>query len=230
MAGSGHASPAQSQQDRVMTISRATRGQRFFARWYPPLMERSEGAGQRDLRRHQLAQARGRTLEIGAGNGFSVPFYTAQVDSLTLIEPNPEFRRQLTTVVPTAVPREVTVLDGDVHALDFPDASFDTVTASLVFCSVTNPQQALAEVYRVLKPGGRFFFHEHVRGHGLRAGLQDLVTPLQRRLADGCHANRDFEALVFDSDLELDELTRTRMPAALPTIVPLVVGAARRVA
>ena len=193
-------------------------------------MGKSERAGQGDLRREQLGQASGRTLEIGAGNGFSVPYYTDRVEALTLIEPNPEFRRQLDSTVATAVPSEVTVVDGDVHALDFPDASFDTVTASLVFCSVADPQRALAEVHRVLRPGGRFLFHEHVRGHGLRGVVQDLMTPLQRRLADGCHANRDFEALLFDSDLELDELVRTRMPAAAPTVVPLVVGAARRVA
>jgi ubiquinone/menaquinone biosynthesis C-methylase UbiE len=193
-------------------------------------MGKSEDAGQGDMRREQLAQASGRTLEIGAGNGFSVPYYTDQVEALTLIEPNPEFRDQLRSVIATAAPGDVAVMDGDVHALDFPDASFDTVTASLVFCSVTDPQQALAEVHRVLRSGGRFLFHEHVRGHGLRGVIQDLMTPLQRRLADGCHANRDFESLLFESDLELDELVRTRMPAAAPTVVPLVMGAARRVA
>ena len=213
-----------------MTNSTATRGQRFFASWYPSLMGKSERAGQGDLRREQLAQATGRTLEIGAGNGFSVPYYTDRVESLTLVEPNPDFREQLVPVLARAVPTEVTVVDGDVHALDYPDASFDTVTASLVFCSVTDPQRALAEIHRVLKPGGRFLFHEHVRGRGVRGVVQDLMTPLQRRLADGCHANRDFEAMLFASELELDELVRTRMPAAAPTIVPLVVGAARRVA
>jgi ubiquinone/menaquinone biosynthesis C-methylase UbiE len=218
------------EQDRDMTNSTGTRGQRFFARWYPSVMGKSEDAGQGDIRREQLAQASGRTLEIGAGNGFSVPFYTDQVEALTLIEPNPEFRHRLHSVIATAAPSDVAIMDGDVHALDFPDASFDTVTASLVFCSVTDPQQALAEVHRVLRPGGRFLFHEHVRGHGLRGVVQDLMTPLQRRLADGCRPNRDFEALLFESDLELDELVRARMPAAAPTVVPLVVGAARRVA
>ena len=193
-------------------------------------MGKSESAGQGDMRREQLAQATGNTLEIGAGNGFSVPYYTDRVEALTLIEPNPEFRRQLVSMVAAAEPQDVAVVDGDVHALDFPDASFDTVTASLVFCSVTDPERALAEVHRVLRPGGRFLFHEHVRGAGLRGVVQDLMTPLQRRLADGCHANRDFEALLFESDLELDELVRTRMPKAAPTVVPLVMGAARRVA
>jgi ubiquinone/menaquinone biosynthesis C-methylase UbiE len=193
-------------------------------------MRHAEQAGQGDIRRTQLDQARGKTLEIGAGNGFSVPHYTAQVDELTLIEPNPHLRELLARSISHAKPRIITLADGDVHALDYPDATFDTVTASLVFCSVRDPQQALREVHRVLKLGGRFLFHEHVRGNGLRAVLQDVMTPLQRIVADGCHANRDFKSLLFDSPLEVDTMTRTRMPATVPTIVPLVVGAARRVA
>ena len=193
-------------------------------------MRRAERAGQGDIRRTQLGQARGNTLEIGAGNGFSVPHYTAQVDELTLIEPNRHLRELLAGSIRNAQPRIITLADGDVHALDYPDATFDTVTASLVFCSVRDPQRALREVHRVLRPGGRFLFHEHVRGDGLRAVLQDAMTPLQRLVADGCHANRDFESLLSDSPLELDTLSRTRMPATVPTIVPLVVGAARRVA
>jgi ubiquinone/menaquinone biosynthesis C-methylase UbiE len=193
-------------------------------------MERAERAGQGDIRRTQLKLARGKTLEIGAGSGFSVPYYTDQVDELTLVEPNPQLRDLLAVRVSDAAPRTVVLADGDVHALHFPDATFDTVTASLVFCSVTDPRRGLEEVHRVLKPGGRFLFHEHVRGHGPRAVLQDLMTPLQRRVADGCHANRNFESLLLDSPLALDTLTRTKMPTTVPTIVPLVVGAATRAA
>ena len=230
MAENGHARRTTGTKTCGMTTAQASRGQRLFARWYPWLMERAERAGQGDIRRTQLNQARGKTLEVGAGSGFSVPYYTDQVDELTLIEPNPELRDLLAGPISTAAPRKITLADGDVHALDYPDATFDTVTASLVFCSVTDPHRALAEVHRVLKPGGRFLFHEHVRGNGLRAVLQDVMTPLQRFIADGCHANRNFESLLFDSPLELDTLTRTRMPATFPTIVPLIVGAARRAA
>ncbi|UMG93282.1 class I SAM-dependent methyltransferase [Nocardioides sp. TF02-7] len=206
-----------------------SRGQRVFARWYPRMMQRVEDAGQADVRRDQLAQARGRTLEIGAGTGFSVPFYTGLVDDLTLLEPNAALRTALEGRAGEAAARSTTVTDGDAHALAFPDATFDTVTASLVFCSLADPARALAEVHRVLRPGGRFLFHEHVRGSGFRGVLQDLATPLQRRLADGCHANRDFVGLLLDSPFELDELAHLRMPTVVPTIVPLVVGAARRV-
>ncbi|WP_019927581.1 class I SAM-dependent methyltransferase [Nocardia sp. BMG111209] len=208
-------------------MTSATFGQRLFARWYPGFMARVERAGQAQLRRTQLARARGRTLEIGAGNGLSVPHYPDDLPELVLLEPNPAMRDRLTESVgtPTA---PVTIVDGDAHALEFPDASFDTVTASLVFCSVRDPALALSEVHRVLKPGGQFLFHEHVRGTGLRGCCQDLLTPLQRRLADGCHANRDFESLLATADFDVETIDHTRMPTSASTIVPLVVGTARR--
>jgi ubiquinone/menaquinone biosynthesis C-methylase UbiE len=204
-------------------------GQRSFARWYPALMERAERAGQREIRGRQLALASGRTLEIGAGNGISVPHYTDRVDELVLLEPNGSLRARLRDAAAAAAPAVVTVVDGDAHALDFADDSFDTVTASLTFCSVREPRRVLDEVARVLRPGGRFLFHEHVRGTGARGLLQDLMTPLQRRLADGCHANRDFESLLDASALEIEYVEHLLMPTVVPTIKPLVVGRARRV-
>ena len=97
-----------------------------------------------------------------------------------------------------------------------------------MFCSVDDPARALAEVHRVLRPGGRFLFHEHVRGGPVRGVVQDLLTPLHRRLADGCHADRDFEALLASSPLNVESVAHLRMPTWIPTLVPLVVGAARR--
>ncbi|MGH1562228.1 class I SAM-dependent methyltransferase [Mumia sp. DW29H23] len=209
------------------TTATATRSQRQFAGWYPSMMERVERAGQSRIRHDQLAVASGRVLEIGAGNGFSLDHYPATVDDLVLVEPNPAFREQLRhRLAGLALPAEVR--DGDAHDLAFPDASFDVVTASLLFCSVDDPARALAEVHRVLRPGGRFLFHEHVRGGPLRGALQDLVTPLQRRLADGCRANRRFEEHLHASPLEVASISHLRMPTWLPTIVPLVVGTAVR--
>jgi len=190
-------------------------------------MGRIERNGQATIRHDQLAAATGRVLEIGAGSGLSVPHYPAVLDELVLLEPNPAFRARLRELLDrTHIP--ATIVDGDGHDLPFPDRSFDTVAASLVFCSVDDPARALAEVHRVLRPGGRFLFHEHVRGGPVRGVVQDLLTPLHRRLADGCHADRDFEALLASSPLDVESMTHHRMPTWIPTLVPLVVGAARR--
>ncbi|HEY5882519.1 MAG TPA: class I SAM-dependent methyltransferase [Nakamurella sp.] len=210
-----------------MNITATTRSRRWFATWYPTMMGRVERSGQATLRRDQLAAATGRVLEIGAGSGLSVTHYPVGVDELVLLEPNPAFRARLHNLVGDR-PGPVSIVDGDAHHLPFPDASFDTVTASLVFCSLEDPVQALAEVHRVLGPGGRFLFHEHVRGGPVRGLVQDLLTPLQRRLADGCHANRDFESLLAASPLDVVSIAHRRMPTSIPTIVPLVVGAAAR--
>ncbi len=210
-----------------MNTTSATRNGRWFAAWYPMLMGRIERNGQATVRRDQLAAATGRVLEIGAGSGLSVPHYPAGLEELVLLEPNPAFRIRLRELLDrTHVP--AAIVDGDVHDLPFPDSSFDTVTASLVFCSVDFPARALAEVHRVLRPSGRFLFHEHVRGGPVRGVLQDLLTPLHRGLADGCHANRDFEALLASSPLNVESIAHLRMPTWIPTLVPLVVGAARR--
>ena len=199
----------------------------MFAAWYPTLMEQIERNGQAAIRHDHLAAATGRVLEIGAGSGLSVPHYPADLEELVLLEPNSAFRTRLRELLDgTQVPS--TIVDGDVHDLPYPDSTFDTVTASLVFCSVQDPARALAEVHRVLRPGGRFLFHEHVRGGPVRGVVQDLLTPLHRRLADGCHADRDFVALLASSPLHVESVEHLRMPTWIPTLVPLVVGAARR--
>lgn len=210
-----------------MTTTANTRSRRWFAAWYPAFMGRIERNGQATLRHDQLATAAGRVLEIGAGSGLSVPHYPAGLDELVLLEPNPAFRTQLRDRV-RELPVTVSIRDGDARQLPFPDSTFDTVAASLVFCSVDDPDRALREVHRVLRPGGRFLFHEHVRGGPVRGVVQDLLTPLHRRLADGCHANRDFEALLDASPLAVTSMAHRRMPTSLPTLVPLVVGTAER--
>ena len=199
----------------------------MFAAWYPTLMEQIERNGQAAIRHDHLAAATGRVLEIGAGSGLSVHHYPADLEQLVLLEPNSAFRARLRELL-DGTQVTATIVDGDVHDLPYPDSTFDTVTASLVFCSVQDPARALAEVHRVLRPGGRFLFHEHVRGGPVRGVVQDLLTPLHRRLADGCHADRDFVALLASSPLHVESVEHLRMPTWIPTLVPLVVGAARR--
>ncbi len=211
-----------------MSEGRGTRGQRLFARWYPAMMQRSEDAGQAAIRARHLARANGRVLDVGTGNGFSVPHYTAGVTELVMLEPNPVLRAGIQRRTAGIRARAWSIVDGDAYALPFPDGSFDTVAASLVFCSLDRPAAALGEVARVLRPGGTFLFHEHVRGTGLRRVLQEVVTPLQAALADGCHPNRDFLRLFAHVPLTVTDVEHLRMPGGAASVVPMVVGAATR--
>jgi len=205
---------------------------RLFAWWYPKVMGISERAGQAEERRAQLASAEGRTLEIGVGSGLSLPHYGDLVTELVLLEPNTAFHPALLETIEglEARPWSWRVLAGDAHELPFDDSSFDSVTASLTFCSVADPARVLDEIHRVLRPGGRLLFHEHVRGEGIRARLQDRLAPVQVALADGCHPNRDFLAAVEASRLRIVDVVHGRMPRGLPTVVPVVRGTAVRLA
>jgi ubiquinone/menaquinone biosynthesis C-methylase UbiE len=203
---------------------------RLFTRWYPRVMGVSERAGQSQIRRAQLSLASGRTLEVGAGSGLSVPHYGHAVTDLVLVEPDAGFRILLQRTIDqlTHVPWPITVVDADAQRLPFADATFDTVTASFTFCTLQRPELGLDEMHRVLRPGGRFLFHEHVRGQGTLARFQDVMTPLQVLLAGGCHPNRDFVGTLHRSPFRIDQLVPDWMPRAFPTISPVVHGTASR--
>lgn len=202
---------------------------RAFAWWYPRMMRRVEAAGHAELRRTLLARARGITLDVGAGTGLSVPHYPTTVEELVLVEPSPHMRRGLEDLLSDTATGagSVRVADGDVYRLPFPDATFDTVSASLLFCSLARPAEALTELARLLRPDGRLLFHEHVRGTGVRRIVQHVLAPVQRAVADGCRPTVDFEDVLARSPFEVTHLVRTQMPRAPYPIVPLVLGEAR---
>jgi ubiquinone/menaquinone biosynthesis C-methylase UbiE len=111
--------------------------------------------------------------------------------------------------------------------LDFADASFDTVVSTLVLCTVADPLAALSEVRRVLRPGGRLLFIEHVRGEGRRGRLQERATPVWRVLAGGCHPNRDTLSAISRQGLHVEQVQQVCPKGLLEFVVrPVVVGAA----
>lgn len=191
-------------------------------------MARSEQAGQFEMRARLLAQARGSTLEIGAGNGFNLPHYTPAVDELVLTEPSPAMLDLLRTNIADHPPTVGTcrLVETGAEVLPFDDDSFDTVTSAYVQCTVPHPSAALREIARVLRPGGTYLFLEHVRGDGLRGRAQDLVSPLHVLVAAGCHPNRRFLDLVSASPLALRDVEHGRMPRGFPTVAPIVLGSA----
>lgn len=155
---------------------------------YDPVMGLAERAGLAARRQRLVAEAVGRVLEVGGGTGRNLPLYR-DVEQVVVLEPDAAMRRRLLErVAAAAVPVEVheTALEES----GLPDASFDTVVVSLVLCSVADQGRALAEIRRLLKPGGRLLFLEHLQAPGWPGKLQAAATPLWKRLAGGCHLDR----------------------------------------
>ena len=199
----------------------------LFARGYDRFNKIAEDAGLRDKRRALLARAQGRTLEIGAGTGVNVELYPDSVTELVLTEPDSQMGRQLQKKL-AGLGRAAEVVDAGGERLPFPYASFDTVVATLVLCTIPDPGAALAEIARVLKPTGHLLFLEHVRSSDPRvAGWQDRIERPWEYFGRGCHPNRDTLATIQASALEVVEVERDRIPKAPPIVRPLIVGEAR---
>ncbi len=136
----------------------------------------------------------GSILEIGAGGGSNLPFYPADPQRgtrLVLLEPDASMRKYAVSAI-QKTQRPVELIAAPAEKIPFEAQRFDNVVSTLVLCSVQQPKKALTEIYRVLKPSGRFYFMEHVLSEKPAfAKLQHWLTPLQRHLAAGCHLNRN---------------------------------------
>ncbi len=199
---------------------------RAFSAFYDRAFKATEEAGLREMRRGLLSEARGRVLELGAGTGANVELYPDAVEELVLAEPDPYMAKQLRAKLAGSA-RAASVSEAPAERLPFEDASFDTAVVTLVLCTVPDPRAALAEIARVLKPGGRLLFIEHVRATdpGL-ARWQDRLERPWRFVGDGCHCNRDTVATIAASALDLTDVRRDKLPKAPPIVEPLVSGSA----
>ena len=165
-------------------------------------------------------------LEIGAGTGLNLPRYR-HASRVTVVEPDTTYARRLEERA-AAAPVPVEVVIGKAEQLPFRDDTFDHAVASLALCSVDDLDTVLRELRRVLRAGGSLVFLEHVRSESeRRARWQDRLTPVQRRLADGCHLNRDTAAAIEQAGFELIEVERFTMPPGHPLIKDAVQGVAR---
>jgi len=197
---------------------------RVFACGYDALTRASERAGMRDMRAELVAGASGRTLEVGAGTGHNLRHYPTAVTELVLTEPSAFMAAKLRA----KLEREATVIEAPAERLPFPDDDFDTVVCTLVLCTVPDPVAVLAEVSRVLKPGGRLLFLEHVRSEDPKiARRQDRFERPWRWFGDGCHCNRDTLATIEASTLQVERVEHGRLPKAPSIVEPLISGAAR---
>ena len=206
--------------------------ERFFAWYYPKLVGLSERSGQAETRRELLSEAAGRTLEIGAGSGFNLPHYTDRVSELVVSEPSPHMRVHLRERLEADPPPVGSweLVDASAERLPFEDASFDTVTGGFIMCSIPDPATALDEIARVLRPGGRYIFLEHVHaGEGTLLGrLQDMIEVPHRYFAAGCHPNRRTGETIRASPLEIERLEHGKQPKSVPSVRPTIFGSAVR--
>lgn len=199
---------------------------RGFAAIYDRGLRATEEAGLREMRRETLAAASGRTLDLGAGTGVNAGLFPPAVSELVLVEPDPHMLKKLREKLKGSE-EGVSAIQAPAENLPFADDSADTVVFTLVLCTVPDPAGALTEAARVLRPGGKLLFVEHVRSRdpGL-ARWQDRLEKPWRFLADGCHCNRDTVGLIESSPFDLDEVEHDRLPKAAPIVRPLVRGSA----
>jgi ubiquinone/menaquinone biosynthesis C-methylase UbiE len=206
----------------------------FFATIYDSFMRRTERACLGPWRRDLLSPLSGSVLEIGAGTGANLPYYPPSLERLVVTENDEHMLRHLRPAAEGERRRlgSVEVKAASADNLPFADESFDAVVSTLVLCTVPDPKRALAEVRRVLRPGGRFVFLEHVVGNAnepSRVRWQRRVEPVWRHLAAGCHLTRDTETALKDAGFAFKSLTRDRMKKALPIVEPTIRGIAHRV-
>lgn len=200
----------------------------IFARVYARLSPRTDAKGAAEHRRELLRGLHGRVIELGAGSGLNFPSYPATASEVVAVEPEPYLRARAEEAA-TYAPVRVTVVDSVADRLPFPDASFDATVVSLVLCSVPDQATALAELHRVVRPGGELRFNEHVRPQNPRAAAlwqwadDHNVYP---RLAGGCHAPRDTEAAIRAAGFTIETIRRFPFKGG-PTTAPHILGSAR---
>jgi ubiquinone/menaquinone biosynthesis C-methylase UbiE len=202
----------------------------FFARMWIREAARSEGHGAAEHRDEMLAGLSGRVLELGAGSGTNFAHYPPEVTEVLAVEPEPTLRKAAEEAA-AAAPVPVRVVDGIADRLPAEDASVDAAVASLVLCSVPDQAVALAELRRVIRPGGELRFYEHVQAESqpmasVLAFAEKTFWPI---VGAGCHPARHTGAAIETAGFELEDWRRFRWSPGFPLPkIPHIVGRARR--
>lgn len=198
--------------------------------FYDRFMARAEQACLGEWRHDLLRQVSGEVLEIGAGTGASIGFYSDKVSKLVLTEPDKHMRKLLEEKVNDCYLENVSVANGTAEHIVADDESFDYVVTSLVCCSVASLNATLCEIRRVLRPGGGLAFLEHVAATdgSSRRKWQNRINPVWKTFMGNCHLNRETEQAIVVEGFEIVQIERESMRKALPIVRPTIRGIARK--
>lgn len=197
---------------------------------FPWLIDRVEGPEIYALRERCVRAAAGNVLEIGFGTGKTLPYYGEAVRSLTVVEPSAGMNRRVRKRIrESSLPVELVKLPGE--RLPFAGDTFDGVVVTMTLCTVSDQARVLAEMQRVLKPGGRYHFLEHVASDDPKVRrTQERLNSLSRLVGCGCNLNRETEQAIVSSGFQIDAIERlvsNDMPLR-PELYPIVLGVARK--
>lgn len=210
--------------------SDAARGSKLSALLYDPAFWLGERSGMAERRKRIVGKASGAVVEIGAGTGLNFSAYPENLERLVLCEPERNMADQLRKRV-EASGREAEIVRAPGELLPFDDETFDTVVGTLVICTVEDPVASLAEIRRVLKPGGRYLLIEHVRSDNERvARWQDRLRGPWAAFADGCQCNRETASLIEQADFDVSGVVNERWRRVPPLVKPLISGVAVKTA
>lgn len=179
--------------------------QSIFSRYYPKIEKNMSRAGFSRLREQLVGKTFGQVLDIGCAHGPNIDYLGPSVKGYVGLDPDFNLLRGATN---KAIKTDITssFIQGSATSLPFEDSSFDTVIATLVFCSITNLDNAVGEVYRVLKAGGQLFYLEHVRSKKkLQLVVQKTVNGAWKRIAGGCQLTKDPETLLIKHGFQIQE-------------------------
>jgi len=198
----------------------------LFAAGYDRAMAGAEQAVLRDHRERLIDRATGSVLEVGGGTGANLPFYRAAVEELVITEPEAPMARRLERRLAGDAPRS-RLVRAPAEELPFAGQSFDFVVSTLVLCTVDDPALALAEIHRILRPGGSLIFLEHVRSEEPKlARWQDRLHGPWVRFGHGCHCNRPTLDGIERAGFSIEELVHDRFRGAPAIVRPLIAGVA----
>jgi ubiquinone/menaquinone biosynthesis C-methylase UbiE len=204
----------------------------IYDRFVAPAEAASFGAWRTAL----LGDLTGAVVELGSGTGVNIGAYPATVDHVTFTEPDPGMRKQLEAKLGRAradgtfAPGGSDVRTDSADALTLADASVDHVVATLVLCTVPDPEAALAEAHRVLRPGGRLVFLEHVAADHKpdRLRWQHRIDPVWRRMAGGCRLTRSTQQTIEAAGFDVDDVERESARKTSPLLRTTIRGSAVR--